>query len=167
MAAHPSARQEQFTDDEDDEEEEGGGQEGEVGGGRRLALPDSKTEKIEPLQKPATGRNADRAAKRRKRRQGHGADDLHHDQDDDEIESGEEEDENEDFGNKPVKRTKRADAIKGRRRPWTEQEENWLREGYDRFPKQWKKILGEYPFKDWRTNVNLKDKWRNMLKNDV
>ena len=40
-----------------------------------------------------------------------------------------------------------------------------MRRGVRRFGVgHWKEILARYPFQN-RTSVNLKDKWRNMLKN--
>ena len=55
------------------------------------------------------------------------------------------------------------------RRPWTEQEEANLRAGVSRFAgerQKWKRILDAYVFAEGRTNVDLKDKWRNLQQRD-
>ena len=52
----------------------------------------------------------------------------------------------------------------GVRRPFTQEEEAYLLEGVKTFGEgKWSLILESYPFVN-RTNVNLKDKWRNMQK---
>lgn len=52
----------------------------------------------------------------------------------------------------------------GVRRPFTQEEEGFLLEGVKTFGEgRWSLILESYPFVN-RTNVNLKDKWRNMQK---
>lgn len=52
----------------------------------------------------------------------------------------------------------------GDRRRWTREEEERLLEGLRKHgPGNWKSILRDFDFGD-RTNVNLKDKWRNMQK---
>eukprot|EP00112_Aurelia_sp_Birch-Aquarium-sp1_P000771 Seg1075.6 transcript_id=Seg1075.6/GoldUCD/mRNA.D3Y31 product="Telomeric repeat-binding factor 2" protein_id=Seg1075.6/GoldUCD/D3Y31 len=53
----------------------------------------------------------------------------------------------------------------GGRRKFTKDEEEYMRQGVRRFGVgHWKDILARYPFQN-RTSVNLKDKWRNMVKN--
>eukprot|EP00112_Aurelia_sp_Birch-Aquarium-sp1_P010093 Seg2173.4 transcript_id=Seg2173.4/GoldUCD/mRNA.D3Y31 product="Telomeric repeat-binding factor 2" protein_id=Seg2173.4/GoldUCD/D3Y31 len=53
----------------------------------------------------------------------------------------------------------------GGRRKFTKDEEEYIRQGVRRFGVgHWKEILARYPFQN-RTSVNLKDKWRNMVKN--
>ena len=67
---------------------------------------------------------------------------------------------------RPAKRGGDADAPKKRVR-WSHEEEEYLREGYDRFKNamnHWALILQKYPFHRNRTSVDLKDKWRNMNK---
>ena len=52
----------------------------------------------------------------------------------------------------------------GVRRPFSEEEEKYLIEGVKKYGEgKWSLILTSYPFVG-RTNVNLKDKWRNMQK---
>ena len=52
------------------------------------------------------------------------------------------------------------------RKKFTSAEEDWLRQGIERFGTgQWKVILANYPFHN-RTPVNLKDKYRNLLRNN-
>ncbi|KAL0194669.1 hypothetical protein M9458_008241, partial [Cirrhinus mrigala] len=47
---------------------------------------------------------------------------------------------------------------------WTTQESEWLKEGVRRFGAgHWEKIRSAFPFTG-RTAVNLKDRWRTMLK---
>ncbi|EDQ87938.1 uncharacterized protein MONBRDRAFT_32971 [Monosiga brevicollis MX1] len=58
---------------------------------------------------------------------------------------------------------RRAGATRARR-AWTEEEEMMLEEGVAKFGKKWRAIQAHYDFKD-RTNVDLKDKWRNMSRN--
>ena len=54
-----------------------------------------------------------------------------------------------------------------KRRPFTQEEVDWLREGVSRFGVgRWRSILDSYNFKG-RTTVNLKDKWRNLVKAGV
>ena len=50
------------------------------------------------------------------------------------------------------------------RRQWSEREVHHLIEGYRKFGPNWAHILKMYKF-DGRTNVNLKDKVRNLIKN--
>ena len=53
-----------------------------------------------------------------------------------------------------------------RRIPWTVAEEDYLVKGVEKFGlSRWAKIRNTYRFMDCRTNVDLKDKWRNMRKN--
>lgn len=53
-----------------------------------------------------------------------------------------------------------------KRRKFTKEEENWLRKGVKKYGAgKWKVILESYPFHN-RTSVNLKDKFRNMMKNN-
>ena len=55
---------------------------------------------------------------------------------------------------------------KQKRRKFTQEEENWLRKGVKKYGVgKWKVILESYPFRN-RTSVNLKDKFRNMTKNN-
>uniref|UniRef100_A0A672LIW9 Telomeric repeat-binding factor 2-like n=1 Tax=Sinocyclocheilus grahami TaxID=75366 RepID=A0A672LIW9_SINGR len=50
---------------------------------------------------------------------------------------------------------------------WTVQESEWLKEGAQRFGVgHWEKIRSAFPFTG-RTAVNLKDRWRTMLKTSV
>uniref|UniRef100_A0A671NQC1 Telomeric repeat-binding factor n=1 Tax=Sinocyclocheilus anshuiensis TaxID=1608454 RepID=A0A671NQC1_9TELE len=50
------------------------------------------------------------------------------------------------------------------RKMWTVQESEWLKEGVQRFGVgHWEKIRSAFPFTG-RTAVNLKDRWRTMLK---
>lgn len=65
--------------------------------------------------------------------------------------------------NAPKKLTPPAQVTSGRRQKWTEEEVQWLIEGMELFPHRWSEILKKYPFKS-RTGVNLKDKWRNLIK---
>jgi len=48
---------------------------------------------------------------------------------------------------------------------WTKEEEEYLIAGVKRYGKSWVEILKNYEFQN-RTNVNLKDKWRNLKKRD-
>ena len=70
----------------------------------------------------------------------------------------------------PQNKRPEASAGAGAGRPaqrvsWTPTEEHYLRAGVDRFGVgQWAQILMFYDFNPVRTNVNLKDKWRNMNK---
>jgi len=51
-----------------------------------------------------------------------------------------------------------------KRMRWTQEEESYLVDGVKKFGKsKWKFILSSYTFRN-RTNVNLKDKWRNLCK---
>ncbi|XP_026093511.1 telomeric repeat binding factor a isoform X3 [Carassius auratus] len=53
---------------------------------------------------------------------------------------------------------------KSSRKMWTVQESEWLKEGVRRFGAgHWEKIRSSFPFTE-RTAVNLKDRWRTMLK---
>jgi hypothetical protein len=68
----------------------------------------------------------------------------------------------------PAKRSQLSSSIDTslgqERRRWTESEESLLIDGVKRFGRgKWKKILEHYNFNN-RTEVNLKDKWRNMVK---
>ena len=48
---------------------------------------------------------------------------------------------------------------------WTDEEVEYLKEGVERFGfGSWKTILNAYPFHNRRSNVDLKDKWRNLQK---
>ena len=48
---------------------------------------------------------------------------------------------------------------------WTDEEVEFLKEGVERFGVgNWKEILRTYKFHSRRTNVDLKDKWRNLKK---
>lgn len=52
-----------------------------------------------------------------------------------------------------------------RRVPWTEEEVKHLTAAVSALgPGKWKQALSLYKFKDCRTAVDLKDKWRNMRK---
>eukprot|EP00795_Rhopilema_esculentum_P001389 gene1389-15800_t len=54
-----------------------------------------------------------------------------------------------------------------KRRPFSEEEVEWLRRGVKRYGfGNWATILRNYPFPSKRTAVNLKDKWRNIERND-
>ena len=50
--------------------------------------------------------------------------------------------------------------------PWSKEEEDNLIAGYKRFGNNWVKILQHYKFNN-RTNVNLKDKVRNLQKKGI
>ena len=53
----------------------------------------------------------------------------------------------------------------GGRVRWTEEEVEYLKEGVERFGiGNWKAIRQNYSFHRRRTNVDLKDKWRNLQK---
>ncbi len=53
----------------------------------------------------------------------------------------------------------------GRRVWWTEEEVEFLKEGVVRFGiGNWKTIRQTYPFNSRRTNLDLRDKWRNLQK---
>lgn len=53
----------------------------------------------------------------------------------------------------------------GRRVRWAEEEVEFLKEGVSRFGiGNWKIIRDNYPFNSKRSNVDLRDKWRNMQK---
>ncbi|XP_073695253.1 telomeric repeat binding factor a [Garra rufa] len=57
-----------------------------------------------------------------------------------------------------------ASSKKYSRKMWTTQESEWLKEGVQRFGVgRWEKIRSAFPFTG-RTAVNLKDRWRTMLK---
>ena len=50
---------------------------------------------------------------------------------------------------------------------WSAAEEDYLRQGVARLQNatnMWALILQKFPFEEGRTNVDLKDKWRNMCK---
>lgn len=47
---------------------------------------------------------------------------------------------------------------------WTLAEEDQLEEGVETHGSAWSTILAQYKFNACRTQVDLKDKWRNMLK---
>ena len=54
---------------------------------------------------------------------------------------------------------------KKRRILWTAEEQDYLRKGVQRFGVgRWKAIMKTYPFNRCRSTVDLKDKWRNMMK---
>ncbi|XP_028810787.1 telomeric repeat binding factor a isoform X2 [Denticeps clupeoides] len=56
---------------------------------------------------------------------------------------------------------------KGRKRKWTDEESEWVKQGVGKFGEgKWEKIRNSYPFKD-RTAVNIKDRWRTMKKNQI
>mmetsp|Transcript_67878 Transcript_67878/g.93979 ORF Transcript_67878/g.93979 Transcript_67878/m.93979 type:complete len:385 (-) Transcript_67878:415-1569(-) len=59
-------------------------------------------------------------------------------------------------GSPPRKRTVRE--------KFTRKEEEFLRQGVNKYGRRWEKILSEYDFHHQRTGVDLKDKWRNMNK---
>lgn len=63
----------------------------------------------------------------------------------------------------PATATATPGSMASRRRPWSEDEVNHLIEGYRRFGPNWAHILKQYKFVD-RTNVNLKDKARHLLR---
>lgn len=47
---------------------------------------------------------------------------------------------------------------------WTDEESEWVKKGVARYGEgRWGKIKNAFPFKD-RTAVNIKDRWRTMLK---
>lgn len=50
------------------------------------------------------------------------------------------------------------------RRPWTTEEVNNLLTGYKRFGPDWRAIQQHYRFADYRSNVDLKDKYRNLVR---
>eukprot|EP00941_MAST-03F_sp_MAST-3F-sp1_P004346 g4346.t1 len=56
------------------------------------------------------------------------------------------------------------DARKSCRVQFSEKEEKYLREGIEKYGNKWAIILKKFPFNSRRTNVDLKDKWRNILK---
>lgn len=51
-----------------------------------------------------------------------------------------------------------------KRVPWTKEEIEFLKEGVEKFGYEWVKIKGGYKFAETRTNVDLKDKWRGLLR---
>lgn len=54
----------------------------------------------------------------------------------------------------------------GRRVRWAEEEVEFLKEGVERFGiGNWKTIRQNYSFNSKRSNMDLRDKWRNMQKN--
>ena len=60
--------------------------------------------------------------------------------------------------------SKKKHRMTGRRRNrWTKIEEEYLIAGVEKYKSSWAKILDTYEFDDCRTNVNLKDKWRNLV----
>lgn len=64
---------------------------------------------------------------------------------------------------KPVPKSEQERVERRTRVRWTQKEEAYLRKGVERFGRgKWKEILCAYPFKDCRTNRDLKDKWRNI-----
>ncbi|XP_024193978.1 uncharacterized protein LOC112197496 isoform X2 [Rosa chinensis] len=70
----------------------------------------------------------------------------------------------------PKKTLPMAGQTKERRfhRKWTKEEEEALRHGYKKYKTNWKLILGDPAYKacHGRTNVDLKDKWRNLMRAD-
>jgi hypothetical protein len=51
---------------------------------------------------------------------------------------------------------------------WTDLEVGYLKDGVERYGHgEWAVILQNYDFLETRTNVNLKDKWRNLVKNGL
>ena len=53
----------------------------------------------------------------------------------------------------------------GGRVRWAEEEVEFLKEGVERFGVgKWKDIRQNYPFNSKRSNVDLRDKWRNLQK---
>eukprot|EP00930_Biecheleria_cincta_P096244 TRINITY_DN88115_c0_g1_i1.p1 TRINITY_DN88115_c0_g1~~TRINITY_DN88115_c0_g1_i1.p1 ORF type:complete len:312 (-),score=50.70 TRINITY_DN88115_c0_g1_i1:38-973(-) len=68
----------------------------------------------------------------------------------------------------------RASLGKGKRRdkkydPFTQEEENYVRQGvkcYKGTYAMWIQILKHYPFREGRTAVDIKDKWRNIQKKE-
>ena len=51
-----------------------------------------------------------------------------------------------------------------KRVPWTKIEEEYLVAGVEKYKSSWATILEAYEFDERRTNVHLKDKWRNLVK---
>ncbi|KAJ1406783.1 hypothetical protein B484DRAFT_483210 [Ochromonadaceae sp. CCMP2298] len=54
--------------------------------------------------------------------------------------------------------------------PWSEDEEDALRRAENRHGREWAEMLRDPEFAaifQGRTNINLKDKWRNLLKEDA
>ena len=55
-------------------------------------------------------------------------------------------------------------AKRQKRHKFSQEEEEWIRDGVRRFGVgKWRLILDSYNFRG-RTIVNLKDKWRNLVK---
>jgi len=62
----------------------------------------------------------------------------------------------------------KAPLIRKRRKMFTEEEKNAIMMGVKKFGKSWGKIKKEYKITlESRTNVNIKDCYRNMMKNQV
>ena len=57
-------------------------------------------------------------------------------------------------------------AFMKKRNPFTDEEIAYLKAGYVRFGHNWRMILNSYPFNN-RTNVDLKDKARNLIKHGL
>ena len=58
------------------------------------------------------------------------------------------------------------DSSTRKRRPFSAQETAWLIEGVRKYGRDWKRIREEYHF-EGRTNVDLKDKARNLVRADL
>ncbi|CAM9119195.1 unnamed protein product [Discosporangium mesarthrocarpum] len=55
--------------------------------------------------------------------------------------------------------------FKSKRQPWSAQEVSYLQEGVKKFGDgKWIEIVKHYPFHEKRSNVDLKDKWKNINK---
>eukprot|EP00938_MAST-03A_sp_MAST-3A-sp1_P005879 g5879.t1 len=63
------------------------------------------------------------------------------------------------------KSKKKKKGGKARKRvSWTKIEEEYLIAGVEKYKNSWATILDTYEFDERRTNVHLKDKWRNLVK---
>ena len=68
--------------------------------------------------------------------------------------------------NPPVRSRGKKPISPKKRIPWTKKDELTLREAVDKYgPGNWKKILEKCKFEVQRSNVDIKDKWRNINKN--
>ena len=54
--------------------------------------------------------------------------------------------------------------MRRKRTPWTKDETEQLLKGMRMYGKNWKLILSNFTFNACRTNVDLKDKFRNMFR---
>ena len=63
------------------------------------------------------------------------------------------------------KKSKKKKTKGGRKRvAWSKIEEEYLIAGVEKYKSSWATILDTYEFDEHRTNVHLKDKWRNLVK---